>query len=355
MAQPVKKSWQDSFACMKKNDGKGLDENPNAFTIKILQEMATNYDRSQDHWRTTAYRKAINSLRRQTRLISTKEEALSLPSVGQGLAERIAEIAQTRKLRQLDEMAADPLELVRQLFCGIHGVGLKQANIWIANGFHTLNDLREKAKLTANQQIGLDHYEDFQQRIPRAEIARHEKLLENTVSQVSPHLKAWIGGSYRRGAANSGDIDFLITAPEISKASLSTMVFKDLIPRLTELGYFKCNLTHGEGGSGSKWLGAAQLPGTALPWRRVDIIVVPEEELGAALLYWTGNDIYNRSLRLLARKKGMRLNQHGLYKDVLRGPNQQKLSQGTLVEGRDERKILAILGVPWMPPEHRNC
>ena len=67
------------------------------------------------------------------------------------------------------------------------------------------------------------------------------------------------------------------------------------------------------------------------------MLFVPGDEIGAALLYFTGNDIFNRSVRLLARKKGMRLNQHGLYKDVLRGSNQAKLTEGTLLEGRDEK------------------
>jgi len=40
--------------------------------------------------------------------------------------------------------------------------------------------------------------------------------------------------------------------------------------------------------------------------------------MGVALLYFTGNDIFNRSMRLLTSKKGMRLNQHTLFKDVMR-------------------------------------
>lgn len=80
---------------------------------------------------------------------------------------------------------------------------------------------------------------------------------------------------------------------------------------------------------------------------------MPETEFGAALIYFTGDDIFNRSIRLLASKKHMRLNQRGLYKDVMRGPGRMKVSEGTLVEGADEKKIFAALGVPWRPPEQR--
>lgn len=79
----------------------------------------------------------------------------------------------------------------------------------------------------------------------------------------------------------------------------------------------------------------------------------PETEYGAALIYFTGNDIFNRSIRLLASNKNMRLNQHGLYDHVIRGQNREKLSEGELVEGRSEKKIFEILGVQWREPHER--
>lgn len=346
---------QANFICMKKSDGKSNEGNPNASTIDILQKMASYYDRSQDQWRTNAYRKAINVLRQQPQLIATKEEARALSSIGERLAEKIEEIVQTKRLRRLDETASDPLETVRQSFMDIYGVGLKQASKWIASGWRSLEDLRQHAKLTLNQQIGLDHYDDFVQRIPRDEVKRHGNFMDGVVSEVSPHLKALVGGSYRRGASDSGDIDFLVTSPTLPADALSNLVFEELIARLFNRDYLKCHLTRSKEGAGNRWLGAACLPGTKLPWRRVDILVVPHSELGAALIYWTGNDIFNRSMRLLARKKGMRLNQRGLFKDVLRGRHGEKMTEGNLVEGQDEKKIFSNLGVPYRPPEHRNC
>lgn len=83
------------------------------------------------------------------------------------------------------------------------------------------------------------------------------------------------------------------------------------------------------------------------------MMLVPWAELGAAMITYTGNDIFNRSLRLLASTKGMRLNQRGLYRDAIRDKGREKLTEGTLLEGRDEKRIFEILGVPWRPPEHR--
>ena len=41
-------------------------------------------------------------------------------------------------------------------------------------------------------------------------------------------------------------------------------------------------------------------------------------------------------------------------KGVVRGKDGVKIATGTLVEGRDERKIFEALGVKWRPP-HERC
>jgi DNA polymerase/3'-5' exonuclease PolX len=53
------------------------------------------------------------------------------------------------------------------------------------------------------------------------------------------------------------------------------------------------------------------LPGSL--FRRIDILIVPFDELGSALIQWTGNDLFNRRLRTLAKSKSMKLTQHGLF------------------------------------------
>ena len=354
----AKPSRQDNFACMRKNDGKRDENNPNALTMKLLQGMATYYDdyasRSVNSFKCTAYRKAISSLRQQSRLIATKEEALALKSVGESIAQEIEEIVRTKRLRRLEALESDPLNQVRSIFTGIYGVGMQQADIWLARGYRTLSDVEAKATLTENQKVGLEHYDDFHQRIPRDEVTQHKDLMNKVLSEISPDLQCTVGGSYRRGAADSGDINFLVTSPRLSSGVVSNLVFDDLIPRLNEFGYVKKNLTLNKARRGTKWFGAESLPRSTGPWRRIDIMVAPWSEIGAAMLHWTGNDLFNRSMRLLARKKGMTLNEHGLWRDVSRGEQQKKLSQGILVEAHDERKIFAALGVPWLPPEERN-
>ncbi|KAL8997995.1 MAG: hypothetical protein Q9169_002835 [Polycauliona sp. 2 TL-2023] len=352
-------SWQTKFTCMEKHTGTENKGNPNARTIEILKQMTDYYDRTNDHWRTIAYRKAIAALKKQTRKITTQEEASAIPFIGSRLAAKIQEIVYTNRLCRLDNTNFDSADTALQLFLQIYGVGHKQASIWISQGHRTLDDLRTKTTLTTNQKVGIDHIEDFAARIPRAEVEHHGRIVRDAIHKEDPATEVTIGGSYRRGAPNSGDVDFIITKPDASMETLRTIILDTVIPSLFRANYLQHALASSISRSeGSKWHGCATLPGPPADqqiWRRIDFLLVPHAEIGAALIYFTGNDIFNRSIRLLASRKGMRLNQRGLWKDVLRGKNRERVTQGELLESRDEEKIFELLGVPWRPPEHRVC
>ncbi|KAF2722849.1 hypothetical protein K431DRAFT_266012 [Polychaeton citri CBS 116435] len=347
---------QDKFQCMQAH---GIDKvnNPNAATISILEQMAEYYAKIGDAWRPRAYQRAIATLRKQPLRITTKTDAVALPFIGERLAIKIEEIAFTDRLRRLDNARAEPRDQVMQTFIGVYGVGYNQASRWVNQGFTTLDELLEKADLSENQRIGIEHYSDFNSRIARSEIAEHGDIVRSALHKIDRDLTLIVGGSYRRGAETSGDIDCIITHPKHSASTLLHILIHRLIPTLFRQGFLKASLassTHSDGNEGSKWHGASCLPSSQI-WRRMDLLLVPSEELGAALIYFTGNDIFNRSLRLLASHKGMRLNQRGLYKDVIRGKARVKITDGTLVEGRDERRIFEILGVPWREPNERVC
>lgn len=384
--------FEEHFAC---NRGGTQDEptaaaSPNARTIEVLQSMCDYYTRINDHWRTTAYRKAISTLRRQKIRITSEEEAYRLPTIGPRLAQKIAEIVQTDRLRRLEYAQDEPLDRVLETFLKIYDVGTSRASKWIAQGFRTLDDLKQNAELTANQRLGIDHYDDLNTRIPRAEVTALGDHVRAAAAAIDPRVELLTGGSYRRGSDSSGDIDLIVTRAGTSSAADLVPFLDELIAVLTRRGFLVATLAslhgrhqfnpstsarHGAGHVGSTWQGCCVLPretaagpgvgGEASPpssssshlpvWRRIDFLLVPETEFGAALIYFTGNDIFNRSMRLLALRKGMRLNQRGLYREVMRGPGKVKLTEGELVEGRDERRIFEILGVKWREPRERWC
>lgn len=361
-------AFEDRFACNRggtlASKSASQDTNPNAPTIQILQKLCDYYTRINDHWRTTAYRKAISTLRRQPTKILTESDAFLLPNIGRRIAVKIEEIVTTSTLRRLSHATSDPLDRVLALFLGIYNVGPPTAHRWLAQGHRTLASLLASPPpdMTPHQRLGLLHYTDLNTRIPRAEVGAIAALVRAEALRLDPTVEVLVGGSYRRGAPSSADVDLIITRRGTSSSDELAPLLQDLVRSLEHEGVLVATLA----GGGSKWHGCCVLPdheytAASLPqrerpvWRRLDLLLVPEAEYGAALIYFTGNDIFNRSMRLLASKKGMRLNQRGLYKGVMRGRNRVKVTEGELVEGGDERRIFEILGVKWREPGERWC
>lgn len=79
----------------------------------------------------------------------------------------------------------------------------------------TLEDVRQRTDLTVQQQVGLKYFEDFQHRIPAAEVAGVERTFQRVFRQVLglPHdgpdaqpVFAFVTGSYMRGKPATGQL-----------------------------------------------------------------------------------------------------------------------------------------------------
>lgn len=369
-----KKNSDEYFACYRGGTEEQIlnQDNPNAPTIAVFKQMLEYYTQTNDHWRILAYRKCIGILSKITdRKIMTAEQAMELPCFGKRLSTKLEEIVQTHALARLEYALEDPLSRVLTLFLGIYGVGKTTADRWIAKGFRTLDDLRQRADLSDAQRVGIDHYDDLNTGIPRAEVTMLAACVTKEASRIDPSVEFVIGGSYRRGAETSNDIDLIVTKGGTTSSNDLVPFLDKLVDGLESQGFLTAALassvsssSHHSKTGASKWHGCCVLP--RIPgynddasyrpvWRRIDLLLVPETEYGAALIYFTGNDIFNRSIRLLASRKGMRLNQRGLYKDAIRGSRRQKVAEGELLEGRSEKRIFKILGVQWREPSQRWC
>lgn len=359
--EAVPKFGQDKFMCMKGGTKDKKSSGPNAETIKLLEEMADEHNLSNETWRVQSYRKAVATLRRQPKKITTAKEAAALINIGSSIAKHIEEIATTGRFEKLDQLRNEPSRKALRLFCNIYGVGVSTATRWIESGYRTLDDLRSKATLTTNQQIGLDHFDDLMTRIPRAEVKALGDHVKDAAAAIDPKVELIIAGSYRRGADSSGDVDILITKDGTSSTQELVPFLDKLVDTLTKRFFLTAALASHRHDGGNKWHGCCVLPasstagdstpekGATAPhqnhrpiWRRIDLLLVPQTEIGAALVYFTGNDLFNRSMRLLARKKKMKL-------------NHRALSGVGVSEGRDEKKIFEILGVKWREPHERWC
>ncbi|KAK3595810.1 hypothetical protein CHS0354_014626 [Potamilus streckersoni] len=346
---PMKAFPKGNWICSQSS--KNEKPNFNKHITDKLEEMAQTYSSTNDKWRAFGYQKAIQQLKKLPKQITSWEEAMSLPGIGKRLADKIWEIAESGDLRKLNEFKSSEEVQVISLFTNVWGAGPHTARVWYQQGFRTLEDLHSKAKLTHQQKVGLRHYDDFMDRMPREEAAEIEKTVCDAAESIQPGIIAHACGSYRRGKTTCGDVDVLVTHPD---GKSHKGIFSKLLTRLKEQGFLTDDLVSAEeNGNQKKYLGVCKLPGDGQRYRRLDIIVVPYDEYACALVYFTGSAHFNRSLRHLAKKMGMSLSEHSLNTGVVRkGP--EKIYEGTPLLTPTEESVFKHLGVPYRPPEERD-
>ena len=77
---------------------------------------------------------------------------------------------------------------------------------------------------------------------------------------------------------------------------------------------------------------------------QVDLRVVPLEAWGAAMIYFTGSKAHNIRIREMAVRKGLKLNEYGLY----------RAKSGKLIVAETEEEVYEKLSLPWIPPTLRE-
>lgn len=265
------------------------------------------------------------------------------------MAEKIDELLDSGHLRKLDHISDSVAVL--EVFSNIWGAGVKTAQSWYQQGFRSLDDIRSKANLTTQQVIGLKHYEDFLDRMPREEAGRIEETVRKEAKNINTELISIGCGSYRRQKSTCGDVDVLVTHPD---GKSHKGVFNKLIDGLKSQGFLTDDLvSNEENGNQKKYMGVCRLPGPGQKHRRLDIIVVPYSEFACALMYFTGSAHFNRSMRALAKTKGMSLSEHSLNKDVVRNGS-VKVNAGYPLPTPTERHIFEILGLPFREAHERD-
>ncbi|KZV66602.1 hypothetical protein PENSPDRAFT_654747 [Peniophora sp. CONT] len=321
-----------------------------------LQDVHKAKSIEGDNWRVYSLTKSIRALKEYPTRLKSEEEAKKIDGVGAKTAQKIMEIIRTGDLRRINHERTDDF-VTMQLFQGIYGVGPNKAREWYQAGARTLEDLKEGKfgiKLTAAQKIGLDNYDDLQKRMPRSEAGAIFAAIKPIAYKIDPKLVIEIMGSYRRRKETCGDIDVFITRPK-DDGWTHTGILPQLFKALHAAGILTDDLSLPDDPAALEgcYRGLCVLPGGKGVRRRIDILAIPWESRGAALIYYTGDDIFNRSLRLKANKMGMSLNQRGLFAGVVRDADRVKTNKGKMIAGESESEIFQKLGVPWQEPWER--
>lgn len=281
------------------------------FKAKILEELETL--RLADLYRkqafpARAYQAAIETIQGISGPITKPEDTKGLEGVGAKIQKKIEEIISTGSLQAATEAKAQlPVEAFQALL-GVHGIGPVKAKELIDGGITSIESLRkasdENSKLlTAAQKLGLKYYDDALLRIPREEMVGHENTI---LPGLSEEFEGTIVGSYRRGAASSGDIDVLLTLPDSMSKKDQGALFLRMIDLFKEVNYIVDTLSSGP----TKFLGYCQVEDK--PVRRLDLLMIPKAEYACAILYFTGSQQFNVAFRSYALSKGYTLNEHRL-------------------------------------------
>jgi DNA polymerase (family 10) len=312
----------------------------NSLVSQILSELA-DYTELEDEqpYRARAYRRAaqvIESLQEDIEDVAREGRLQELPGVGENIEKKIQEILRTGKLEALEKLKqripVDVNSLIR-----VEGIGPKTAKLLYERlKIRNLDDLESAVKEgklqnikglgIKSQKLLLERIEAARARSNRILLVQAQELAERVskeLSEISSVKNFAIAGSFRRYKETVGDFDVLVLSdnPEQFMADF------------TKWNEVNEVILSGEQKTSVKIENNFQ----------IDVRVVRENSWGAALLYFTGSKPHNIELRTLAIKKGLRLNEYGLF-----------TSEGKQVAGATEEGIYSYLGLDFILPELRE-
>jgi DNA polymerase (family 10) len=291
-----------------------------------------------NRFRALAYERAARSLRdldEDLTDLARQGKLEEIPGIGEDLAGKIEEYIKTNHIRLYDRERRDVPEGLIALM-DIPGLGPKTLSLLYEKyRIKDLDDLRraldtgeiEKLpgfgkKKVDNLKRGVNLWLAGHQRLPLGvALPMAERLLDD-LKKIEGVERADIAGSLRRRRETIGDLDFLVISPDSPRA-LREFTRLPLVKQVIELGDTRATVII-EGGV------------------QVDVRAVAKKSYGAALQYFTGSKQHNIHLRTLAQKKGLKINEYGVFRGEKR------------LGGVDEDEVYRLVGVPMTPPELRE-
>ncbi len=290
-------------------------------------------------FRIRAYRKAAQNLESLSKDVSdlSEEEITSIPGIGKDLAGKIEEYLNTNGMEALEELRKEiPWGLLEVM--SVPGVGPKTAKLLYQRlNIKDVNTLEESAKqgklyglpgikkkTEENILRGIDMLRRGRERQPLGKVLPIAEDILGRLRKVAELNSIAISGSVRRWKETIKDIDILATSsnPEgIMNAFAHLPGISDVLLK----GPTKSSVVLEEG-------------------IQVDLRVVEEESFGSALQYFTGSKAHNIHIREIAVKKGLKINEYGVFRD----------SDKKRIGGKREEDIYRILDLPYIPPELRE-
>lgn len=290
-------------------------------------------------FRVRAYRTAARNIRGLDRelaqSVAADEDLTKLPGIGKDLAARIKEIVRTGHAATLDQLHKEvPAGL--EALLKIPGLGPKRVKaLYDTLHIKTPKQLEQAARSGRLQQLpgfGAKTAQRILQTIA-AHRGEEKRFLHRTASQFAEPLVEYlksapgvsevvVAGSYRRGLDTVGDLDILATANNTDAVMQHFVDYED-VHDVVSKGSTRSTVYLRNG-------------------LQVDLRVVEKKAFGAALQYFTGSKAHNIALRRLGQKRGLKINEYGVFKGEKR------------IAGETEASVFKSVGLPWIPPELRE-
>lgn len=296
--------------------------------------------RDETPFRITAYRRAARALEGLTEdieAVAARGGLTQIPSVGTGIAGKITEFLQTGTCAYYKELRAELPEGVTVLMA-VPEVGPKTALLLQQRlGVRTVEELeracldgkvrtlpRMGAKTEENILKGIAMLRRGTTRQPIGRVLPYAHELLDVIRRVPGVQACNVAGSLRRMKETVADIDLLVTSTDPGGVMDAFTAF----PKATQLlakGPTKSSIVLDAG-------------------IQADVRVVDPEAYGAALQYFTGSKEHNVKLRERAVKRGMKINEYGVF--LVAGDQR--------IAGATEEDVYGAVGLSWIPPELRE-
>ncbi len=302
-------------------------------------------------FRVRAYRNAALTLRELgedvRKLIERGGDLTALPGIGEGLAGKIQEIVATGTCAMRESLRKQfPADLTELLH--LPGLGPKRVHtLYHDLGVHSTAQLERAArdglvrelpgfgaKTEARLLDALAVHADTARRFKLATAARHAEALVEYLRGLAAADQVVVAGSYRRCRETVGDLDILATVRTAAgkKGGRSGAAARAVIDGFVRYEDVTEVLSQGT-------TRATVILRSAL---QVDLRVVEAVSFGAALHYFTGSRAHNIAVRRLAQKRGLKINEYGVFR------------RDQPVAGDTEASVFAAVGLPYIEPELRE-
>ena len=271
---------------------------------------------------------------------SDPKSLTSIDGIGKGVAEKCVTLVQTGELPQIQEILQQIPPTVLDLL-RVPGLGPKKAALLHRElGIENLEQLElacQQEQIRELKGMGPKTEQQILQGIAIADAA-NQRIYWCDADQIAAELRSHMSncdaidqfdfaGSYRRGKETVGDLDMLV----VSEKGEQVMDHFASFPRVQEI------IARGETKMSVRLKTSFQ----------IDLRVVSEDSFGAAYQYFTGSQAHNVQLRGLARQRGLKINEYGLFKVSDEGD--------VYIAGKTEEELYAALDLPAFAPELREA